>query len=227
MRKIKKVGIFGGTFNPIHKGHLEIAEEIRDFFSLDYVIFIPAGIPPHKENKDIVESHHRLRMTELAVEGHKYFKVSPVEVESPDISYSVNTLKMLKKELGDDTELYFIVGLDAFLEIHTWKNVDELLTLCNFIVMERPGYRFIDIINVPVNILKKIDEDKLVQLDRGVIKCIAFPLNDRYRLYLLRIRPCDISSTTIRKLLRRGEDVKNLLPEPVRLYIMKNNLYRQ
>jgi len=224
---IKRVGIFGGTFNPIHRGHLEIAEEIKDFFSLDYIIFIPAGIPPHKENREIVDSHHRLRMVELAVEGHRYFRVSPIEVESPEVSYSVNTIKRLKRELGDNTELYFIMGLDAFLEIHTWKNVDELLTLCNFIVIERPGYRFVDISNIPVDILKKLDRNKLIQLDRGEITSMSFPLTDRYKLYLLRIKPCDISATSIRRLLRDGKDVKNMLPEPVRSYIMKNNLYRQ
>lgn len=226
MGKLSKIGIFGGTFNPIHRGHLQIAEEIRRCFSLDSIIFVPAGMPPHKTKGAIIDPIHRLRMVELAVASYAYFSVSPVEAKCKTISYSVETIKIFKKEFGEDVELYFIVGLDAFLEINTWKDVEELLTLCNFIVIQRPGYKFSDIKKLNISLAKNIKEEDLLKLDMGEVERLSIPLTDCYNLFFAIIKPCEISATEIRKLLKEGREVKNLLPESVRLYIMKNKLYR-
>ncbi len=224
--ELRRVGLFGGTFNPVHIGHLRIAEEIREHFSLDSIIFIPTGIPPHKGKSEVIDPVHRLRMVELAIAPYRYFAVSSIEVERKGLSYSIDTVKALQEDMGDTAELYFIAGIDAFLDIKTWKDVDELLTLCNFIVITRPGHRFIDLKGIYLPSLKGIADSDLERLDKGEISRLSVPLTERYSLFLEQIRPCDISSTVLRRLIKEGKDVKNLLPESVMLYIIKKRLYR-
>ena len=224
--ELRRIGLFGGTFNPIHIGHLRIAGEIKEHFSLDGILFIPTGIPPHKEDSEVIDPVHRLHMVELAIAPYKDFTVSSIEVERKGVSYSIDTIKTLQKEMGHTVELYFIVGSDAFLEIRTWKDVDELLTLCNFIVIPRPGHRFIDLKGIDIPSLNRISAVDLDKLDRGEISRLPATLTERYCLFLERITPCDISSTELRRLIKEKKEVKNLLPESVLLYIMKQGLYR-
>ncbi len=222
---MQRIGLFGGTFNPIHTGHLRIAAEIKEHFALDRIIFIPTGIPPHKGDSEVIAPVHRLRMAELAVAPYKDFSVSPVEAERQGFSYSIDTVKLFQKELGDTVELYFILGIDAFLEIRTWKNTDELLTLCHFIVIPRPGYRFSDLKNAEIPPLSRLESAELEKLDRGKIPRLSLKLSERYHLFLERITPCDISSTELRAFIKEGKEVKNLLPESVLLYIIEKRLY--
>lgn len=223
---LRRIGLFGGTFNPIHTGHLQIAKEIKEHFSLDCIIFIPTGIPPHKEISDVIDPAHRLNMVELAIAPHKDFAVSSIEAERKGFSYSIDTVKTLLKEMGETSEIYFIVGIDAFIDIKTWKDVDELLTLCNFIVIPRHGHRFIDIKGVDIPPLKGVAESDLEKLDRREISRFAVPLTERYSLFLEQITHCNISSTELRRLIKEGKELKNLLPESVILYIIKKKLYR-
>ena len=222
---LQRIGLFGGTFNPIHTGHLRIAAEIKEHFSLDGIIFIPTGIPPHKEDSEVIDPAHRLHMAELAVAPYQDFSVSPVEAERKGFSYSIDTVKAFQKELGDTAELYFILGIDAFLEIKTWKDTDEFLTLCHFIVIPRPGYRFIDLKGLEIPPLNRLESTELDKLDKGEIARLSMKLTGRYHLFLERITPCDISSTGLRVLIKEGREVKNLLPESVLLYIMEKGLY--
>ena len=222
---LRHIGLFGGTFNPIHTGHLRIAAEIKEHFSLDRIIFIPTGIPPHKGDSEVIDPIHRLHMAELAVAPYEDFSVSPVEAERQGVSYSIDTVKAFRKELGDTAELYFILGIDAFLEIRRWKNTDELLTLCHFIVIPRPGYRFIDLKGLEIPPLNRLESTELDKLDKGEITRFSMKLTGRYYLFLERITPCDISSTGLRVLIKEGREVKNLLPESILLYIMKKGLY--
>lgn len=222
---MRRIGLFGGTFNPIHTGHLCIAGEIKKHFSLDCIIFIPTGIPPHKGKSEVIDPAHRLHMVELSVAPYKHFAVSPMEAERKGVSFSIDTVKTLQKEMGDTAELYFIAGIDAFLDIKTWKEVDELLTLCHFIIISRPGYRFIDLKGVDIPSLKGIAANDLERLDRGEISRLSIPLTERYHLFLERITPCDISSTELRRLIKERGEVKNLLPESVVLYIIEKGLY--
>ncbi len=136
-----RIGIMGGTFNPIHYGHLNSAAEITGMFRLEKVIFIPTFIPPHKNVKDIIEPQHRLKMTELAVESDPGFSVSSIEIDRKGLSYSIETINELKRIYSREVELFFIMGIDAFLEIHSWKDVKGLFQSCNFIVSTRPDYR--------------------------------------------------------------------------------------
>lgn len=144
-----RIGILGGTFNPIHLGHLVLAEEAKEKLNLDKVIFVPAYIPPHKKDEEIVEANHRLKMVELAAKGNPCFEVSPFEIDAKTTSYSVETLREFKKRYGEDTKLFFITGADSLGELFSWKELDEIFKLSQFIVTNRPGY---DIANVPKEI---------------------------------------------------------------------------
>lgn len=225
LQALQRIGLFGGTFNPIHTGHLLIASELRERFSLDSVIFIPAGIPPHKKKKEVINPFHRLRMVELAVAPYKYFTVSSIEVYRHGPSYSIDTVRALQNETGDSAELFFITGIDAFLEISTWKHADRLLGLCNFIVIQRPGYRFDELKGIGLPALLGVSSSELESLDRGEISRLSITMTAKSSLYLERITPCDISSTELRRLIHDGKEVKNLLPEKVMSYIIDQGLY--
>jgi len=188
----------GGTFNPIHHGHLVTAEAIRDEFKLDKVIFVPSGKPPHKDNNKIASPDHRWMMTVLATITNEYFSVSSMEVKKKGESYTRDTILELKKIYGETTDCYFITGADAIAEISTWHKVEDLPKLAKFIAVSRPGY--------------KLDINKI---DSRFRKCT----------YLIEVPALAISSTEIRKRIKRGQSIKYLLPETVENYIYKNNLY--
>ena len=134
-----KIGILGGTFNPIHLGHLVLAEQVREELSLEKVIFIPSNFPPHKENGDIVASQDRFKMLEIAIKGNKYFDISDLEIRRKGKSYSVDTLKALKSKFSAD-DLYFITGSDVLNYLNDWKDINEIFSLAKFVVATRPGY---------------------------------------------------------------------------------------
>jgi len=134
-----RIGILGGTFNPIHNGHLAIAEEAIKQLEFEKIIFIPAYIPPHKSSKDLVDVEDRLKMLELALEG-KEFEISTFEIEKGGPSYSIETIEFLRGEYPEDTELLFLIGEDALVGLNTWKDIDKIFGLCGFVVFNRPGY---------------------------------------------------------------------------------------
>lgn len=191
----------GGTFDPIHYGHLLAAEEARCRFALSQVIFVPCGIPPHKKTYEATPAEHRYAMTVLATASNQYFAVSRVEIDRPGPSYAVDTVKIFQHQLGEESELFFITGLDAVLEILTWKSHDELIQLCRFIAVTRPGY----------------DAQKLRE---------KLPPSYLTKIDLLVIPGLDISSTMIRERVRKGEPIRYLTPDAVCDYIVKHGLYR-
>jgi len=134
-----KIGILGGTFNPIHIGHLILAEEAREKLGLERIIFVPAYLPPHKDNSDIAPAGDRLRMVKLAISGNKYFSVSGVEIERDGRSFTIDTIKEFKKIYPQD-ELYFIIGSDLLKYLNDWKDLDEIIKMVKFIAATRPGY---------------------------------------------------------------------------------------
>ncbi|HOP60213.1 MAG TPA: nicotinate-nucleotide adenylyltransferase [Candidatus Saccharicenans sp.] len=210
-------GLFGGTFNPIHNGHLRAAEEVMKYFPLDRILFIPSYIPPHKDQKEVVPACHRWRMVEIACQGHPKFIPSDLEVKSPGPSYSILTLRKLKELFPDDT-FWFIVGSDAFLEIETWKDYNQLLKECSFIVVRRPGFELERLDKV----IDKIKPELLVEIDKREKTEVK---DDRPGLYLLEINALDISSSEIRHRLRAGLPITGLVPPGVEDYIMNNRLY--
>lgn len=140
MKKKRRIGILGGTFNPPHLGHLALAQESLERLKLDKIVFIPTYIPPHKKvHKD--NAKMRYKMVALACKGNPKFEVSTIELRKKTVSYSVDTLRRLRNQYGKNTQLFFIMGSDSLGELDSWKDVDELLKLANFVVMNRPGVR--------------------------------------------------------------------------------------
>jgi len=199
----KKIGLMGGTFDPVHHGHLVTAEEARFQFGMDKVVFIPAGIPPHKTRKNISHASHRLEMTRLAVGSNPHFTVLDVEINRHGPSYAIDTVDLIREEY-DGWEIYFITGADAVLEILTWKKVEELLQKCCFVAATRPGFR-----------LESLGE-KLVHLHPT---CSS-------RIKTLEVPALAISSTDIRHRVQEGRPIKYLLPEAVEEYLYRHRLYK-
>lgn len=198
------VGIMGGTFDPIHYGHLYIAECARHRFGLDKVLFIPTGRPVHKKRDDILAPDHRIEMTRLAIDSNPYFELSAIEVDRPGPTFTVDTLEQLNNAAGGREEYYFITGADAILEILTWKDVDRVFELCRFIAVTRPGYSF-EVMN---RVLSEFTGEK------------------RKQILFYETTGILISSTEIRQRIKLGEPVKYLLPEEVEKYIVKCDLYK-
>jgi nicotinate-nucleotide adenylyltransferase len=219
-----RIGLLGGTFNPIHNCHLSIAEQTQKRLSLDRVIFIPSLAPPHKIHHEVIEARHRYEMVRRAIQSHPSFEVSDLELKRPGPSYSVDTVQSLRSLLGAKTELFFIIGLDAFLSIGSWKSPGTLLTLCSVVVISRPGSRFSDLARLPW--CQSLDRKMLNRLDRGDLEQGSGTLSSGPDIHLLRLPPCDASSSEIVERLRAGNKVKNLLPASVESYIMAHGLYR-
>jgi nicotinate-nucleotide adenylyltransferase len=201
--KSSRIGVMGGTFDPIHYGHLVAAEVSRVEFGLDKVIFMPTGRPPHKQSQVVTDPEHRYHMTVLATSSNPGFEVSRMEVDKTGLSYTYDTLKELKEICGKDSDIYFITGADAVLELFTWYRIQELLLLCTFIAVTRPGFD------------NEVMEQKIQEISskyNGEIICIEVPL-------------LAISSTDIRNRFKNGKPIKYLLPEAVEKYIYDMGLY--
>ena len=216
----QRLGIIGGTFNPIHYGHLAAAEEVRDRLKLDRVLFIPSFLPPHKQEEDMPSAVQRLEMVRLAISGNNHFKVSDIEVKRGGKSYTIETIETLLPQ-HPGAELYFITGLDSFLDIQTWKDWERLLALCFFVVLSRPGSSFADLARV---VFMKESAPDLAALDRQETAQVVMKSGD-FRIYLERISFYDISSTDIRMRIRQVRTIKYHLPEAVEHYIIENKLY--
>jgi nicotinate-nucleotide adenylyltransferase len=212
-----KWGLFGGTYDPIHTGHLRCAEEVLELFDLNRIIFVPASKPPHKIDADITSFHHREQMITLAIEGNPVFSFSNVEKERKDTSYSVETVEYILKKYMETLELYFILGQDAFHAIQTWKDWQRLLLLCNFVVMTRPGYEDRGLEGIlPADFASRFTYDDTVKGFRGPTGHVIF---------FRGVTFLDISSSDIRQRVKAGKSIKYLVPDAVRHYIVKNSLY--
>lgn len=202
-----RIGIMGGTFNPIHMGHLMMSEYLCDEFSLDSVLFIPTDNPPHK-NKGVLDAQIRLEMVRFATDKNDRFQVSDIEVNRKNTTYSIDTVNLLKEEYPND-KLFFIIGSDSLFQLNTWKKFDELAKAIEFIVATRPGY-FEDEDDNSV-------EDEIQELNSkygSIIHCVETPMYE-------------ISSTDIRDRIKVGKSVKYLLLDEVIEYIDHNNLYKE
>ncbi len=220
-----KIGLFGGTFNPIHNCHLTIAAQIRERLSLDQILFIPAGDPPHKPQDDLAPASHRLDMVRLAIAANSTFAVSDIEIQRPATSYSVDTVRALRDHYGPHTDLSFIIGLDAFLEFPSWRQAPDLLQLCHFTVVSRTGMAFASLADRPP--LPPIPLQALESLDRRTQDRLDVPVPGGTRLTLIRLPPCDISASDIRRRIRSQMSVAPLLPASVESYILRTRLYQE
>ena len=203
--KTKKLtGILGGSFDPIHCGHLMIAEQVKINFGLDEVFFIPSGDPPHKNGVNITSGQKRIDMLNLATEGNPYFKVLSLEVDRKGLTYTVDTLRILSQLYGDEKKIFFIIGADVVFDLLTWKRYEDVFEMCEFIAVGRNGFAD-DNVNDRIKYLKKQHGAKI-----HIIKCPTF----------------EVSSSFIRDSIFEGKSIKYLVPQKVEEYITKNNLYK-
>lgn len=202
-KNYNKIAIMGGTFDPIHYGHLVAAEAVRQELDIEKVIFIPTGNPPHKKGKKITHSEHRYLMTVLATVTNPYFDVSRIEIDRPGKTYTVDTIREIRDSFGEETEVFFITGADAMNEIITWKDTPELFKLCKFVAVTRPGYNKEKLLSN----IERVERDYDAQILTIEIPALA------------------ISSTDIRNRSLAGKTIKYLLPEAVEDYITKFSIY--
>ncbi|HYV01540.1 MAG TPA: nicotinate-nucleotide adenylyltransferase [Actinomycetota bacterium] len=201
MGRPKRLGVMGGTFDPIHYGHLVTAEAALWKFGLDEVVFVPTGHPWMKEHRDVTPPEHRYLMTVIATASNPRFSVSRIEVEREGPTYAVDTLQELRRQADEEVELYFITGADAILEIVQWKDPDEVMSMAHFIAATRPGYD-----------IARFEEEAI---------SVGHP-----NISVMDIPALSISSTDVRRRVREGEPIRYLVPEGVHAYIHKMGLYR-
>lgn len=199
--KKKRIGVYGGTFNPIHLGHLITAEAVREEFNLHQVIFVVAATPPHK-SKGVIEAHHRFAMTSLAILNNPYFIISDIEMKREGFSYTIDTIRGLKEIYGEETDFFFIAGTDTIHELPNWKYINELLALCHFVGATRPDGS--EVIDSVIDYFGDLGKQKI------------------HRLHTPEL---EISSTDIRKRLFEGKSVKYMLPRSVIKYIKDHHIY--
>jgi nicotinate-nucleotide adenylyltransferase len=199
-----RTGILGGTFDPIHNGHLAIAEEARAYLNLTEVLFLPSGRPWMKSERTISPANHRIEMIQLAIEGRPYFKLSTIETDRQEPSYSVDTVTTLKAQATEASDLYFILGWDSLAALSSWKEPSKLIEMCFLVAIPRPGYSRPD--------MKKL-EAEIPGISKKVI------LLDKPRM--------NISATEIRNRVAQGLPIGRLVPEAVVKYIKENGSYRK
>ncbi|WP_298321768.1 nicotinate-nucleotide adenylyltransferase [Haloactinopolyspora sp.] len=197
MSERRRLGVMGGTFDPIHHGHLVAASEVRHWFGLDEVVFVPTGRPWQKEEHEVSAAEDRYLMTVIATASNPSFSVSRVDIDRPGLTYTVDTLRDLKAQRGDDTDLYFITGADALTQILSWRNHDEVFDLAHFVGCTRPGHVLSD-----------------AGLPEGKVTLVEVPA-------------LAISSSECRERVKAGEPIWYLVPEGIVQYINKRGLYVQ
>lgn len=202
-RVVRRLGLLGGTFDPIHCGHLVAAAEAHHQLDLERVLFVPTGSPPHKPDSSVSLVEHRVRMVELALADHPHFELSRADVDRPGPSYTVKTLELLRREWGPGPTLFFIEGADSLADLLTWYQPQRLLELCQLAVVERPGV-----------------ELDLEELDRRLPGLAA-------KVHWVQMPCLEISSSDLRARVRAGRSISCLVPPPVEAYIREHDLYRK
>lgn len=221
----RRLGLFGGSFNPIHNGHLAVARKAHEILALDRTLFIPTGDPPHKRDGTLAPAHHRYEMARLAIADTPGFELSDIEISRRGKSYSIDTVRELQRQYGPTTSLFFLIGLDAFLDLPSWREPDALLAACSFVVISRPGQSFQSLTTLPF--LRHVSPNQLAPLDTGTLDRLDLPLPSGHRIICLPLPPSPISASDIRHRIQRGAVLANLLPPPVESYILRQQLYRE
>lgn len=219
------IGLFGGTFNPIHLGHLKAANRVMAHFALDTVVFIPSALPPHKDPANICKSKDRLEMVRLAIDDYPGLTLSDAELKRAGYSYTIDTVRSLKNDYNDGDRLFLLMGLDAFLEIQTWKSYADLFRQIACIVMMRPGISAVDF-----DQMKALVEDYLTAAIstgyRYSVEKKCFTHEKLQPVSLYDVAPLDISATAVRQRLKRGQSIASLVPPQVAEYIQSKGLYQ-
>lgn len=221
-----RIGLFGGTFNPIHKGHLHAVKKVQDIFAFDDIYIIPSALPPHKELSDMVHAEDRIEMIRLALTDNpclmKSITISDVELKRGGPSYTIDTISHFKTILANKTRFYFILGIDAFLEIDTWKSYMQLFDLVSFIVMTRPGFGDSATIG---NKLEQYIKSTISDKYRFSISDLSYRHVEKKPVFISDVKTEDISSSMIRKFVRQGKNNDAFLHANVNNYIKNKGLY--
>ena len=214
----ERIALYGGTFDPVHAGHIEVARRVSQLFEIEKVIFIPAQVAPHKVGRPVTEPIHRYAMLALATQDDPQLLISTFELDAPDRRYTVDTVEHFQRVLGDSTELFFMMGADSWSEITTWREWSRLLAMTNHIIVTRPGYE-----TTTTHVGEH--KDRIVDLRKSV----ALSSRGLTRIYITDIVMKDVSATNIRRLASEGriEELTGLLPGPVLEYIKKYGIYRE
>lgn len=212
---MQKIGLFGGTFDPVHIGHLAVGKAVVNQLDLNQLIYIPAPLPPHKQEIDITPFHHRLAMLEIAIAGGDGFSVSPIEAEHQGPSYTIDTIAALRQRFKEEVFFYYVIGLDAFAEICTWKNYQQLLVEVTFVVVDRPS------------LYEKTCEHVIMSELEGYLQESdgCWEHENGSKIYRLDMEPVSVSSTIIRGKCHNGHSIEGMVPPAVLLYIQENGLY--
>lgn len=221
---MNNTGLFGGTFNPIHLGHLQVAADVRRAFALDDIVFIPSAVPPHKDAEGLVDARARYDMILAALSDAPGFIVSDMEIHRQGPSYTIDTVACFQDRLPRETVCYWMVGMDAFLEITTWKHWQRLFDLIPFIVMTRPENPAVS----PSAAQEKLAAYIHAEVDRGyrhIPEKGCFLHKTRCPVFLTQVTPMDISSSDIRHRIRQGLSIRHLVPDGVADYIKQKGLY--
>lgn len=198
------IGVFGGTFDPIHFGHLTVAEEVRVKLGIDRLLFVPAGQPWLKANRPVSPAEHRLEMLSLAITENRHFTISTIEVDRPGPSYAVDTITALKRYLGDAVNIFFLLGSDALAELPQWKEPSRLVQMCQLVAFNRPG-------------ASPFSLELLESAIPGISDHVSF----------VEVSQIDISATRIRNLVAQGISLRQLVPQAVERYILEKKLYTE
>ena len=203
---LMRIGLFGGSFNPIHHGHLIVAQAVAERIGLDRVIVLPSNQPPHKPVRHLLEAVHRVEMVRIAIEGEPLFELSDFDVTRHGPTYTIDTIAHFRNQFGSEVELCWIIGADSLAELATWHRVEELVDTCRIVTAVRPGCT-----NVDWQPLATLLTDEQIA---------------RLRADIVPTPMIDISSTNLRERVRRGQSIRYLVPDAVRQYINQHGLYR-
>jgi nicotinate-nucleotide adenylyltransferase len=219
-----RIALYGGTFDPVHTGHTNVADGLSKLFALDRVLLSPAYIAPHKRGASVTPALHRYAMLTLATQGDERLLVSTIELDAPERPYTVETLSRMKEQLGEDASLFFIMGADSWMEITTWREWERVLTFCNHIVVTRPGYE-VSTEHVTPAIRERVIDLRGMQREEIAREVLG---SDGLRIYLTDAVNLEVSSTEIRRAVREGldDDWEKSVAPPVADYIRKYGLYR-
>src|SRR5689334_9636436 len=212
----QRIALYGGTFDPVHTGHLEIARRVTELFEIEELLFIPAQMAPHKIGRPVTEPIHRYAMLALATQNDPKLSISTFELDNPDRRYTVDTIEFFQRFFGESCELFFIMGADSWSEITTWREWERLLTMTNHIVVTRPGHE-------PAATHAGAISERIVDLrsSKGAL--------DQKGIFFTDVVFTDVSATNIRRLASEGriEELEQLVPGPVSEYIRKYGIYRE
>ncbi len=204
-RRRERLGIFGGSFNPVHLGHLLLAQTALERFNLDRVLFMPCAVQPHKDPRGLASAAHREAMVEAAILDNLGFELLDIELRRGGVSYTVDSLREIRS-MHPNADLFFMIGADTLQELHGWKDIETVLSLCEFIVFARPSH-------------------ELAHLSPEALK-LPVPWSERLMRNLCSVRQIDISSSDIRHRVAEGLSIRYLVPQPVEMIIMEHHLYR-